>query len=125
MARLSHVFVVTSDLAAMRRLLVDGIGLEVLQEEAGYLRLGGGGGFHLGIEQGDPGPPNSIELTIEVDDVDEAHARASAAGVRFDGPPRATEWGARHAWFVDHDGRRMSIFDRGSIPPGPGEGPAR
>ena len=109
-ARLSHVFLLTSDVGAMHRLLVDVIGLEVLVDEGDYLRVGGGGGFHLGIEQGDPSPPNEVELAIEVDDVDAAYQRATAAGVQFVAPPTDAEWGARHAWFTDHDGRRMSIF---------------
>lgn len=109
-ARLSHVFLLTSDLGAMRHLLVDVLGLELLVAEVDYLRVGGGGGFHLGIEEGDPGPPNELELAIEVDDVDAMYRQAVSAGVRFVAPPSDTEWGARHAWFTDHDGRRMSIF---------------
>jgi catechol 2,3-dioxygenase-like lactoylglutathione lyase family enzyme len=110
-AKLSHVFLLTRDLAAMRRLLVDAIGLEILVEDADYLRIGGGGGFHLGIEEGDPGPPNATEFVIEVDDLDETYRRASAAGVAFDGPPAMTEWGARQVWLTDHDGRRISITE--------------
>jgi catechol 2,3-dioxygenase-like lactoylglutathione lyase family enzyme len=108
--RLSHVFLLTSDVDAMRRLLVDVLGLEILVEDEGYLRVGGRRGFHLGIEEGDPGPANSMELAIEVEDVEDTYQRASDAGVRFEGPPVRAEWGARHAWFTDHDGRRMSIF---------------
>ena len=51
-ARLSHVFMMVSDLEAQRRLLVDVVGLRVLLDEGDYLRIGGGDGFHLGLEQG-------------------------------------------------------------------------
>jgi len=109
-ARLSHVFMLVSNLAAERHLLVDVIGLEVLVDEDGYLRVGGNGGFHLGLEQGDPVVAGDAEITIEVDDVDAAYSRLVAAGVRVEGPPKDQEWGARHVWIRDVDGRRLSVF---------------
>lgn len=109
-ARLSHVFVLVSDLAAERHLLVDVIGLEVLVDEGGYLRVGGNGGFHLGLEQGEPGVAGGIEINIEVDDVGAAYARLVEAGVPVEGPPKDEEWGARHVWFRDVDGRQLSVF---------------
>ena len=45
MAALSHLFVHVRDLERARRFYVDYVGLEVLQEGGGYLRLGGSGGF--------------------------------------------------------------------------------
>jgi catechol 2,3-dioxygenase-like lactoylglutathione lyase family enzyme len=33
-----------------------------------------------------------------------------AGGVRFSGPPEDQEWGARHAWLIDPDGHRLSIY---------------
>jgi catechol 2,3-dioxygenase-like lactoylglutathione lyase family enzyme len=110
MTRLSHLFLLTADLERARRFFADVLGLSVTVAEATYIRVEGVGGFHIGMEQGDPGPPNSIEITIEVDDVDETYRRALAAGVEFEGPPADQPWGARHAWFRDPDGRRMSIF---------------
>lgn len=110
MPRLSHLFVLTRDLDRARRFFGDALGLSVMSDGTGYMRVEGSGGFHIGMEEGDPGPPNSIEITIEVDDVDEVYRRAVAAGVEFEGPPGDQPWGARHAWFRDPDGRRMSIF---------------
>jgi len=109
-ARLSHVFMLVSNLAAERHLLVDVIGLEVLVDEDGYLRVGGNGGFHLGLEQGDPGVAGDAETNIKVDDVDAAYARLVEAEVPVEGPPEDQEWGARHVWLRDVDGRRMSVF---------------
>ena len=43
---------VVSDLEAERRLLVDIVGLQVLLEEGEYVRIGGRGGFHLGLRGG-------------------------------------------------------------------------
>lgn len=109
-SRLSHLFMLTSDLQAERRLLVEVIGLEVLAEEDGYLRIGGAEGFHLGLEQGDPGSAGGIEINIEVDDVEVTYRRLLDGGVRVEGPPQEQEWGAHHVWFEDLDGRRMSAF---------------
>jgi catechol 2,3-dioxygenase-like lactoylglutathione lyase family enzyme len=108
-ARFSHLFIVTSDLAAERRLLVDVIGLEAVLEEGSYVRIGGGA-FHIGIEEGLPGRNDGTEINIEVDDVDEMYERFGAAGVETEGRPHRQEWGARHVWFRDVDGRRMSVF---------------
>lgn len=108
--RFSHIFMLVSNLEAQRRLFVDVLGLRILAEHPGYLQVGGDDGFHIGIEEGDPGPPNAMEITIWVDDVDAMYERLVEAGVDVEGPPQDQEWGARHAWFRDGDGRRMSIY---------------
>src|SRR5262249_9301648 len=75
MTRLSHLFVHVSDLEQARRFYVEDLGLSILMEEDGYLRLGGGDGFHMGMEQRDPGEVGStgIEIVIQVPDVDVAY----------------------------------------------------
>ena len=110
MNRLSHLFLLVSDLEAQKRLFVELLGLEILLEYPGYIRVGGSGGFHIGMEQGDPGPINSVEVTVEVDNVDVTYEQLLDAGVAVEEPPSDESWGARHAWFRDGDGRRMSIF---------------
>ena len=89
-SRLSHLFMLTSDLHAERRLLVEVMGLEVLAEEDGYLRIGGGEGFHLGLEQGDPGTTSGIEIDIEVDDLEVTYRRLLDEGMSaFSSPARS------------------------------------
>ena len=109
---LSHLFVLVGDLARSRRFYVNLLGLEVLLEEDGYLRVGGREGFHIGMEEGTPGRIGSagIEIVIRVDDVAAAYERLSALGVSFEGPPADMEWGARHAWLSDPDGYRLSVY---------------
>jgi catechol 2,3-dioxygenase-like lactoylglutathione lyase family enzyme len=111
-ARLSHLFVLVSDLERSRRFYVDTLGLEVLMDGAGYVRLGGAGGFHIGMEEGSPEQIGSdgIEIVIHVDDVDRRYEEMSAAGIVFDSAPADQPWGARHAWLRDPDGYRLSIF---------------
>jgi catechol 2,3-dioxygenase-like lactoylglutathione lyase family enzyme len=108
--RLSHLFMIVSDLDAEVRLLVDVVGLELLVREDGYVRVGGDGGFYIGMEHGRPSVGDDVDINIEVDDVDAAYGRLSEAGAEVDGPPEQQEWGARHLWFRDVDGRRMSLF---------------
>lgn len=107
---LSHIFMLVFDLERQRRLFVDILGLSVLAEHPGYLRIGGSDGFHIGMEQGKPGPPNAMEITIQVDDVDQMYERLVEAGVEVEDHPKDQDWGARHVWFRDGDGRRMSIY---------------
>jgi len=61
---------VVSDLEGQRRLLVDVVGLQVVREEGEYVRIGGQGGFHLGLEEGPHASPcDGLEVNIQVDDV--------------------------------------------------------
>jgi catechol 2,3-dioxygenase-like lactoylglutathione lyase family enzyme len=112
MTRLSHLFVHVSDLARSRRFYVDELGLSVLMEEERYLRLGGSGGFHMGIEERDPGEVGSvgIEIVIQVRDVDALYEVLMGLGHRFEAEPADMPWGARHAWLTDPDGYRLSIY---------------
>jgi catechol 2,3-dioxygenase-like lactoylglutathione lyase family enzyme len=108
--RLSHLFMVVSDLDAEARLFVDVVGLELLVREADYVRVGGNGGFYIGMEQGEPTVGDDLDINIEVDDLDAAYGRLIGAAVEVEGPPELQEWGATHLWFKDVDGRRMSLF---------------
>ena len=110
-AALSHVFLHVASLAVTRSFYVDLIGLVVLADEPGYLRLGGGGGFRLGIEERGPEEIGSagMQLVIRVTDVDTTAALLRSAGVDVR-DPADQEWGARHAWLHDPDRYPVSIF---------------
>jgi catechol 2,3-dioxygenase-like lactoylglutathione lyase family enzyme len=106
---LSHLFTTVGSMDEARRLYVDLLGLEVLMEGDGYVRVGGGDGFHMGIEEaaGRDGP--HTEIVVRVDDVDAAVDRLRAAGIEVT-DPTDQPWGARHAWLHDGDGRPLSIY---------------
>ena len=112
MTTFSHLFVHVTDLARSRRFYVDLLGLEVLLEHEGYLRVGGGTGFHLGLEERPVDEVGSagIEIVLRVDDVDAAFRQLLDAGLTFDTEPEDMPWGARHAWLRDPDGYRLSIY---------------
>ena len=48
-------------------------------------------------------------LILHVDDVDAVHARALAAGLQPEAPPRDAEWGERYFHVTDPDGHEVSI----------------
>jgi glyoxylase I family protein len=112
---LSHLFMPVRSLDDARRLYVELLGLEVLVDEGGYVRLGGGGGFHLGVEEAADAAARQADIVVRVDDVDATVARLRAAGIEVT-DPEDQEWGARHAWLHDADGRPISIYT--PIPPG-------
>jgi catechol 2,3-dioxygenase-like lactoylglutathione lyase family enzyme len=89
--RLSHLFMIVSNVEAQVRLLVDVVGLELLVQEEEYVRVGGSGGFYIGMEQGSPSVGDDVDINIEVDDVDAAYGRLIAAGVEVEGPPEQQE----------------------------------
>jgi len=107
---LSHLFVTVGDLAEARRFWTEVIGLDVLADEDEYLRVGGGGGFSMGIERAAEGDEPEVEVVVRVADVDASYERLQALGIACDGPPEDMPWGARHVWLRGPDGRRISLF---------------
>jgi len=100
-SQLSHLFVSVRDLAATHRFYVELLGLEVLVggPEGGYLRLGGGGGFHIGFEAIPiaASPTPGIEIVVRVDDVDALYRRLITAGVAVEAAARPISSTARRA----------------------------
>ncbi|MGH2428214.1 MAG: VOC family protein [Candidatus Limnocylindria bacterium] len=109
--RLSHLFVHVRSLEDARRFYVDLLGLAVLMEEPGYLRIGNADGWHIGMEEvPDRIGSAGIEIVLRVEDVDAAYERLTAEGVAFETEPQDMPWGARHAWLRDPSGYRLSIY---------------
>ena len=106
---LSHLFLPVRSLDEARRLYVKLLGLEVLVDEGGYVRIGGGGGFHMGVEEEPTSAVKQPDIVVRVDDVDATVARLREAGIEVT-DPEDQEWGARHAWLHDADGRPISIY---------------
>ncbi len=109
-ARLSHLFTTVADVAASRGFWTEVIGLRVLIEDGEYVRLGGDGGFTMGIERAADGETPEVELVVRVADVDAVYDRLVSDGIECGGPPQDMPWGARHIWLRDPDGRPISIF---------------
>jgi catechol 2,3-dioxygenase-like lactoylglutathione lyase family enzyme len=110
-ARLSHLFMHVTDLHASRTFYLEWLGLDVLFEEPGYLRVGGADGFHIGMEElPDRVGSDGIEIVVRVPDVDAAYDRLIGLGIAMESLPQDMPWGARHAWLRDPSGYRLSIF---------------
>jgi catechol 2,3-dioxygenase-like lactoylglutathione lyase family enzyme len=109
--RLSHLFMLVGDLAGSRRFYTDALGLEVLMEHPGYVRIGGGDGFHIGMEEGPPEKVGAagIEVSVWVEDCDAAYQRALAQGATAVDPPADSDWGTRYAALLDPSGYRVSL----------------
>lgn len=106
-----HLFIHVHDLKRTRRFYVDLLGMDLLAEENGYLKVGGDDGFAIGVEQrpGSEVGASGVEIVIQVDDVDGLAADLRQAGIDITAPADQS-WGARHAWFHDPDGYRLSIY---------------
>ena len=109
---ISAVTLATHDMAATVA-FYRALGLEIAHGGGGAaftsLRVGGGQYLNL-IAQ----PPERRwswwgRLILHVDDVDAVHARALAAGLRPEAPPRDAEWGERYFHITDPDGHEVSI----------------
>ena len=108
--RLNHLYVTVGDLDASRAFWSDLIGLKVLVDGDEYLRLGGDGGFTMGMERAEEGDDPEVEVVVRVADVDATYRRLTAAGIECGGPPEEMPWGARHVWLRDPDGHLISIY---------------
>jgi catechol 2,3-dioxygenase-like lactoylglutathione lyase family enzyme len=110
--QLTHLFMEVGDLVRARWFWTEGIGLELLEDRGPYIRVGGGGGFALGIEQAPDGRARTDgdEICVRVANVDALTDRLRRLGVTIVEPPADQPWGGRHAWLLDPDGRRISIY---------------
>ena len=111
---LTHLFLLVGDLERAKWFWTEAIGLRLIEDSRGYIRVGGDNGFDIGIEEGsiESAPVGCPEITVRVEDVDAATKRLSDHDVMITDGLTDTEWGARHTWLLDPDGRRMSIYSQ-------------
>lgn len=65
---------------------------------------------HQSVPTGHQRPPAGMAICIEVDDVDEIHARAVAAGLGVILPLQDEEWGQRHFITLDPAGSLVDVI---------------
>ncbi len=109
---LTHLFMEVGDLGRAKWFWIEALGLRLLDDRGAYIAVGGNGGFAIGMEEV---PPERLsragpELTMRVSDVDAVARRLREMDVTIVAGPADQPWGARHAWLLDPDGRRMSIY---------------
>jgi len=117
---LHHVAVRTTDIERSARFYSDVLGFEEVMrlhfEDGSYLiQLAQkdsivellGGGKPVEEDRGEVGYPH---IALQVDSVDEEHARLSALGIGFHIPPQDVQ-GIRCAFFRDPDGNPIEIIE--------------
>jgi catechol 2,3-dioxygenase-like lactoylglutathione lyase family enzyme len=90
------------------------LGLRQIVADDGYARFEcPDGDSTMSLERMEPVPRSSTTVYFEVDDLDEAVDRLSAAGVVFDHDPIDQPWLWREARLRDPDGNPLCLFSAG------------
>jgi len=103
--------VAATDIAAGRRFYVDVLGLDVLMDLGWIVTFGNAEQARVQMSvaaEGGSGTPVP-DLSIEVDDLDEALRRARAAGFAPEYGPADEPWGVRRFFVRDPFGRLVNI----------------
>ena len=122
MVKLDHLMIAVSDWKASRDWYVGYLGFSVEFEvpDGGYAGLGvaalqDDAGLSVFIEQrNEPILSGQSSYTLQIDDVDEAYSRLSAAGLKFVTPPSKQFWGYG-AVLADPDGHLLMLYDQASM----------
>lgn len=102
----------TRDAAAARRFYYDVLGLDVLMDQGWIATYGSEEQMQVQVSfmaQGGSGTPVP-DLSIEVDDVDEALAAMKEAGFAVEYGPADEPWGVRRFYVRDPYGRLVNIL---------------
>ena len=104
--------IATPDVAAARRFYQDVLGLELLMDHGWIATYGSDARMSVQLSfasQGGSGTPTP-DLSIEVDDVDEALERMKRAGFPIEYGPADEPWGVRRFYVRDPFGKLVNIL---------------
>ena len=104
--------IATPDVAAARRFYQDVLGLELLMDHGWIATYGSREQMSVQLSfasQGGSGTPTP-DLSIEVDDVDEALERMRRAGFPIEYGPADEPWGVRRFYVRDPFGKLVNIL---------------
>ena len=112
MIKLDHLMIPVRDARVSRDWYVKTLGLRVEFEvpERRAFALQDDADFTIFVEETKQAPAAMAALYFQVDDVDAAHARLTAAGVRFAHPPQPVFWGYG-AELTDPDSYAVRLWD--------------
>lgn len=100
-----------ADLDGARAAYVETLGLSVVMNHGWILTLADADhGHQISLMTKDLTAPVNPEVSMEVDDVDGAHAAAVAAGLRIVHPLSDEEWGVRRFFFEDPSGNVVNVL---------------
>jgi catechol 2,3-dioxygenase-like lactoylglutathione lyase family enzyme len=112
-ARLDHLALTVSNLAAVRDWYSSVLGLEVEFDSGKVAGLKDEGDLTLILAE-DGGPASKCNLYFQVVDVDDAYQEMLDRGVTFRYPPQVNDWGYGAA-LADPDGRLVGLWDEKSM----------
>lgn len=104
--------IATDNIAAARRFYADILGLDLMMDHGWIATYGGpqAAAVQVGIAiEGGSGTPVP-DLSIEVDDLDEALARVRRAGIALEYGPADEPWGVRRFYVRDPFGKLVNIL---------------
>lgn len=105
--------IATADVAAARRFYGEVLGLDLLMDLGWIVTWGSEAGMRVQVgvaTQGGSGTPVP-DLSIEVDDLDEALRRVHAAGIALEYGPAEEPWGVRRFYVRDPFGKLVNILE--------------
>jgi len=104
--------IATDDVAKAKRFYQDVLGLEPLMDLGWIVTYGDEAKMTVQLSIAREGGSGTIvpDLSIEVDDVDEALARMRAAGIAIEYGPADEPWGVRRFYVRDPFGKLVNIL---------------
>src|SRR3989441_6874352 len=118
LSKLSYVMLWAVHFDQVKALYRDTVGLPVAQENENFIMFdtkGSGIAFRR-LTKAPPLSRLTVEVHLEVNDVDEVYSSLKSKGVKFDDPPANRPWGTRSAGFKDAEGYVVEIV--GPLRPG-------
>src|SRR5437879_10043001 len=106
LSKLSYVTLWAVHFDQVKALYRDTLGLPVAQENENFIMFdtkGSGLAFHR-LTKAPPLSRSTVEVHLEVNDVDEVYSSLKSKGVKFEEPPANRPWGTRSAGFKDPEG---------------------
>ncbi len=98
-----------SDMTEAIREHTEVLGLEVVMDMDWIVFLADDAGHQLGLMTTDATAPQNPDVSVFVDDIDEAHERAIGAGVEIVHPLTSEEWGVTRFFYRDSSGRVINV----------------
>lgn len=99
-----------ADVDAARTAYVETLGLAEVMNHGWILTLADDAGHQISLMTRDLTAPVNPDLSVEVDDVDGAHAAAVAAGLAIVHPLTDEAWGVRRFFFEDPSGNVVNVL---------------
>jgi catechol 2,3-dioxygenase-like lactoylglutathione lyase family enzyme len=112
LSKLSYVTLWAVHYDEVKALYRDTLGLPVVQENENFIMFDTKGSqlaFHRRTKA-HALSRSTVEVHLEVSDVDEVYSSLKSKGVKFDGPPANRPWGTRSAGFKDPEGYGVEII---------------